>query len=149
VSGSQQAVTGISRGPTLANTVELLALAELPTEDLTEAHCDHFFFAGPASRPTGLVGVELFGDVALLRSLVVVAERRGRGEGFALLDYAEGYSRARGVRQLYLLTTTAEGFFTKHGYARATRESAPPEIRATREFAGICPANSAFMVRQL
>jgi protein-tyrosine-phosphatase len=53
------------------------------------------------------------------------------------------------VRTLYLLTTTAEPFFAKHGYARAAREAAPAAIRATREFSGICPSSSAFMSRDL
>lgn len=149
VTGLQSTATGVSHRPPLASMVALLADAQLPTEDLTEAHCDHFFFVGPSSRPTGLVGLELFGDVALLRSLVVGAERRRKGEGMALLAHAEHYARSRGVRQLYLLTTTAESFFAKRGYVPAARESAPKPIRATREFAGLCPASSAFMVRQL
>ncbi len=139
----------ISAHPSLASAVALLAEAQLPTEDLTEAHCQHFFFAGPAQRPTGLVGLEMFGDVALLRSLVVTPDRRGKGEGIALLEHAEDYARARGVRELYLLTTTAERFFEKQGFVRAAREAAPAAISRTREFAGICPASSAFMVRQL
>jgi N-acetylglutamate synthase-like GNAT family acetyltransferase len=50
---------------------------------------------------------------------------------------------------MYLLTTTAAGFFERRGYVAAARESAPAEIRATREFADICPASSAFMVKHL
>jgi amino-acid N-acetyltransferase len=139
----------IGSRPSLGAAVQLLAAAKLPTEDLTVAHCEHFFFAGSPTEPTGLVGLEFFGDVALLRSLVVAADRRGAGEGAALLKHAEDHARSEGVRTLYLLTTTAESFFAKHGYRCATRESAPAAIRATREFAGICPASSAFMVRQL
>jgi amino-acid N-acetyltransferase len=139
----------ISARPSLQCAVQLLRQAALPTEDLTETHCDSFFFTGPASAPTGLVGLELFGDVALLRSLVVAPERRGSGEGTSLLGFAEREARARGVRAMYLLTTTADPFFAKHGYSRASRDAAPPAIRATREFAGICPASSAFMCRQL
>lgn len=139
----------ISSGPALQAVVSLLAQAKLPTADLTAAHCEDFFFAGPAAEPTGLVGLEIFGDVALLRSLVVAPGRRGSGEGAALLRHAEDEARARGVRVLYLLTTTAEPFFAKHGYVRAARDTAPPAIRATREFSGICPASSAFMSRQL
>jgi amino-acid N-acetyltransferase len=139
----------ISARPTLQAAVQLLQAASLPTEDLTASHCEHFYFAGPASQPTGLVGLEVFGDVALLRSLVVAPARRGTGEGASLLKYAEAEARAQGVRALYLLTTTAEGFFAKHGYQRAVRETAPPAIRGTREFAGICPASSAFMTRDL
>jgi amino-acid N-acetyltransferase len=129
--------------------VRLLAAAGLPTEDLTAAHCEHFFFAGAAAEPTGLVGLELHGDVALLRSLVVAPSRRGTGEGVALLKHAEDHARQRGARALYLLTTTAESFFANLGYQRAPRDSAPAAIRATREFAGICPSSSTFMTRQL
>jgi amino-acid N-acetyltransferase len=139
----------ISPNPSLQSAMALLSSARLPVEDLTEAHCEHFFYSGPAQRPTGLVGLELFGDVALLRSLVVSEELRGRGEGRALLEHAERHARARGVRELYLLTTTAEKFFEKHGFERAAREAAPAAISGTREFAGICPASSAFMVRRL
>ena len=139
----------ISSRPSMDAALRLLTAAQLPTEDLTAAHCEHFFFAGSPTEPTGLVGLELFGNVALLRSLVVTPDRRGTGEGVALLRHAEDHARAEGVRTLYLLTTTAESFFVKHGYQRAARESAPSAIRATREFAGICPASSAFMMRQI
>jgi protein-tyrosine-phosphatase/N-acetylglutamate synthase-like GNAT family acetyltransferase len=139
----------ISAGPSLHSAVQLLQTAQLPTEDLTAAHCDSFFFSGPASQPTGLVGLEIYGDVALLRSLVVAPGRRGSGEGGALLEHAENQARARGVRTLYLLTTTAAPFFAKHGYAPAARDRAPAAICATREFSGICPASSAFLCKQL
>jgi amino-acid N-acetyltransferase len=135
--------------PSLQSAVALLSRARLPVEDLTEAHCEHFFYSGPAHQPTGLVGLELFGDVALLRSLVVSEEWRGKGEGAALLEHAERHARAKGVRELYLHTTTAEKFFEKHGFERAARDAAPGAISGTREFAGICPASSAFMVRRL
>jgi amino-acid N-acetyltransferase len=139
----------ISARPSLAAAARLLQAAKLPTEDLTPAHCEHFFFAGSMAEPTGLVGLEIYGDVALLRSLVIAPARRGYGEGVALLRHAEEHARAQGVRALYLLTTTAEPFFAKQGYTRAPRETAPGPIRATREFAGLCPASSAFMSRQL
>jgi amino-acid N-acetyltransferase len=123
--------------------------AGLPTRDLTETHCEDFFFVGSAHAPTGLVGLELFGDVGLLRSLVVAPQRRGRGDGLALVKHAEAQARSRGVGALYLLTTTAEDFFTRQGYRRAERAAAPAAIRTTREFAGLCPASSAFMSKGL
>jgi amino-acid N-acetyltransferase len=139
----------ISPKPSLTAAVTLLAEAKLPTEDLTERHCENFFYAGADAAPDGLVGLELFGDVALLRSLVVAGPARGTGAGSRLLAHAEQHARAHGVRQLYLLTTTAEEFFARRGFARANRETAPSAIQTTREFAGICPASSAFMAKQL
>ena len=139
----------IAQRPSLATATALLQAAHLPTEDLTEDHCRHFFLAGTADSPEGLVGLEVFEKVALLRSLVVVPEMRGKGLGATLLEHAENHARASGVNALYLLTTSAEKFFALRGYARTARESAPAAIRATREFAGICPASSAFMSRNL
>lgn len=139
----------ISPKPRLDVAVALLRSAKLPTEDITERHCDDFFFLGPASSPDGLVGLELFGDVGLLRSLVVLDAFRGTGAGSQLLSHAEAHAGEQGVTRLYLLTTTAEDFFAKRGYTRAARDSAPQAIRATREFSGICPASSAFMVKTL
>jgi amino-acid N-acetyltransferase len=127
----------------------LLENAKLPTADLTEQHCEHFFYWGPAAAPSGLVGLELLGDVALLRSLVVSPDARSSGMGTALVQFAENYARAQGARAVYLLTATAEAFFARRGYAAAARDLAPPAIRATREFAGICPASSAFLSKQL
>jgi amino-acid N-acetyltransferase len=135
--------------PALAAAKALLEAAQLPTSDLTDAHCDHFFYAGPESAPTGLVGLELFGDVALLRSLVVSPEARSSGVGSELVQFAETHAHSLGVSSVYLLTTTAEDFFLRRGYSKAERERAPPAIRTSREFAGLCPASSAFMSKQL
>ena len=79
----------IRQRPSLEAAKSLLEAAQLPTADLTEAHCEHFFYWGPAAAPTGLVGLELLGDVALLRSLVVSAGERSSGMGTALVNFAE------------------------------------------------------------
>jgi amino-acid N-acetyltransferase len=50
---------------------------------------------------------------------------------------------------MYLLTTTAETFFERRGYRRVDRIQAPPAIKLTPEFAGLCPASSAFMIKRL
>jgi amino-acid N-acetyltransferase len=139
----------IESKPSRAAAAALLEAAGLPSEDLTEAHMAHFFYCGPAAAPTALVGVELCGSSALLRSLVVRPEHRSAGLGAALVEHAEIYARMRGARAIYLLTTTAEAFFGRRGYARADRASAPAQVAATREFATLCPASSAFMIKRL
>jgi amino-acid N-acetyltransferase len=127
----------------------LLQSASLPASDLTDAHMEHFYFCGPAGNPAGLIGLEICGPDALLRSLVVAPDHRAGGIGGRLLNHAEAEARRMGIRTLYLLTTTAEAFFARRGYVAADREKAPPDIRSTREFAGLCPASSAFMLKAL
>jgi len=135
--------------PNEAAVKQLLSESRLPIEDITKLHLQHFFGCGSDLELEGLVGLELYGEVALLRSLAVTAERQGSGLGSKLVEHAEGYARKKGVTSLYLLTTTAEAFFLRRGYARIPREAAPTAIKGTKEFAGICPASSAFMVKKL
>jgi len=135
--------------PNEAAVKQLLSESRLPIEDITKLHLHHFFGCGSDLELEGLVGLELYGEVALLRSLAVTAERQGSGLGSKLVEHAEGYARKKGVTSLYLLTTTAEAFFLRRGYARIPREAAPTAIKGTKEFSGICPASSAFMVKKL
>jgi amino-acid N-acetyltransferase len=120
------------------SVVALLEAEGLPASDLTESHLGHFFFTGSDGAPTALVGLEIHGEAALLRSLVVSAEARTRGLG-----------STRQVRSIYLLTTTAEAFFEHRGYRRVDRAQAPASIQSTREFASLCPSSSAFMIKRL
>jgi amino-acid N-acetyltransferase len=135
--------------PAEADVKHLLAESGLPTADITAQHLHHFFGCGSTSTLEGVVGLELYCDAALLRSLAVRAAQRGSGLGSELVEHAEGYARGKGVKSLYLLTTTAEAFFRRRGYVRIPREQAPAAIAGTREFSGICPASSTFMVKHL
>jgi len=117
--------------------------------DITDEHLEHFFFIESYGSATGLVGVELYGIDALLRSLVVAETARTRGLGSALVRRAEDYAASRHVGAMYLLTTTAESFFERRGYRRIDRAQAPPAIQSAPEFASLCPASSAFMIKRL
>jgi amino-acid N-acetyltransferase len=127
----------------------LLQSQGLPDSDITDEHLEHFFFTGSDGSLTGLVGLELYAADALLRSLVVGENMRGKGLGSSLVEHAEQYAASRGVRSLYLLTTTAEPFFRRLGYERTDRSDAPRSIKATLEFSSLCPASSVFMTKAL
>ena len=129
--------------------VTLLEAANLPTEDLDEKMLPDFLYAGSDGAPQGLIGLEMLGKEALLRSLVVEAHARGLGLGKLLVEHAEMHAASHGVKSLYLLTTTAESFFKRLNYARIDRDAAPASIRQTSEYTSLCPQSSAFMVKQL
>jgi amino-acid N-acetyltransferase len=139
----------IFANPDLSTVKQLLSESSLPIKDITAQHLQHFFGIGSGLKLVGVIGFELYGEVALLRSLAVTSSQRGSGAGSALVAHAERHARDQGVQSLYLLTTTAEKFFLHRGYTRIPREAAPAAIQGTREFSGICPASSAFMVKQL
>lgn len=137
----------IHRNPPEPKVKHLLAESQLPTSDLSPRHLEHFFGCGSVEAPKGVVGLEIYDKVALLRSLAVSADSRGNGCGKALVAQAERYARSQGVTAIYLLTTTAAEFFERLGYKRVDRESAPDAIRQTEEFSALCPSSSAFMVK--
>lgn len=139
----------IREQPPHLSVVALLEAEGLPASDLTESHLEHFFFTGSDGAPSALIGLELHGESALLRSLVVSAAARTQGLGSALVLHAEQYAAAHQVRSIYLLTTTAEHYFERRGYRRIDRTQAPVSIQSTREFASLCPASSAFMLKRL
>jgi amino-acid N-acetyltransferase len=135
--------------PPLKAAVALLKAQGLPAEDVTEEHLQHFLFLGSDRSPIGLVGLEVYGADALLRSLVVEQGERGRGLGSRLVERAEYHAASQGASTIYLLTTTAERFFARLGYLRIERIQAPPAIQGTREFANLCPASSVLMIKLL
>jgi amino-acid N-acetyltransferase len=139
----------IYRNPSESQVRYLLTASELPTSDLSPKHLEHFFACGPVETPKGVVGLEIYGKVALLRSLAVAEDSRGNGYGKALVAQAERYAYSHAVTEVYLLTTTAEEFFRQLGYRRTERASAPEAIRQTEEFSALCPSSSAFMVKLL
>lgn len=129
---------------------QLLAACQLPTDDLQDAANNlHLFGCQADDHLAGLVGLQIHGADALLRSLAVADCARGQGLAAELLAYAEQQATAHGVQAIYLLTTTAEAFFTQRGYRLAERSVAPPAIVATRQFRGLCPATAAFMCKHL
>ena len=127
----------------------LLAAAGLPTADLAAAPPADFWGCREGTALIGVIGLEGYGTVALLRSLAVAPAWRGRGLGSALLAHAEQVAHQRGVSALYLLTTTAGAFFTRRGYVRIPREAAPSVVQQTAEFAALCPASATCMSKAL
>ena len=138
----------VYRRPPEAAVRRRLAECHLPSSDLEPRHFEHFFGCGDKDTPEGIVGLELHGPVALLRSLAVAERARGKGCGRELVAEAERYAWSQGVKEIYLLTTTAERFFSALGYRRAGRESAPEEIRATKEFSTLCSSDSVLMAKR-
>jgi len=126
----------------------LLEESGLPTGDLTADSDAILFSYSLNSEYCGIVGLELHGACALLRSLVVKPRVRGTGIGEALLAHAEQAATASGVKEIYLLTTTAERYFSRRGYDVADRAMAPAAIALTRQFSELCPSSSVLMVKR-
>lgn len=122
----------------------LLVANKLPVEGVPDS-LQHFLIAFDGQKVVGAIGLELFGDYALLRSAVVDESARGTGLGAQLVEGALAKARVLRVRDVYLLTTTAEKYFPRFGFGAVPRENAPKEILASAEFNGACPATAVLM----
>jgi amino-acid N-acetyltransferase len=123
----------------------LLERCDLPTEDLQPQHLEHFVVCREAGQLVGTVGLELHGDAGLLRSLAVVPERRGKGVGHELWARVRAQAARVGIGRLYLLTTTADGLFSRWGFERVARDAVPRAIQATPEYSALCPSTAVVM----
>ncbi len=132
----------------LANLKALLSSCKLTTEGLTE-HIDHFLVGEIEQEFCAAVGLEIYNSDALLRSFAVKENQRANGLGKLMYLAALDLAKKNGVRQVFILTETAERFFEKAGFKKLARESAPNSIKATSEFREICPASAAFMKLRL
>ncbi|HEV8362071.1 MAG TPA: arsenic resistance N-acetyltransferase ArsN2 [Gemmatimonadaceae bacterium] len=134
-----------ARAEDLAAVRSLLSAARLPLDGLDEQFGEGYAVAESAGNVIGAEGIETYEDAGLLRSAVVHDSWRGRGIGDALTRDRLDWARSRGLREVYLLTTTAADYFPRHGFSRVDRASAPAAVQRSREFAEACPQTAVAM----
>ena len=132
----------------LPRVEQLLTQNDLPLDGIP-ASLDGFVVAEANGELVGVAGIETCCDDALLRSVAVRPEWRTHGIGRALVTQAILNSESRGMRALYLLTTTAERYFPSFGFKRIDRAEVPQAVRETQEFAKACPETATVMARSL
>jgi amino-acid N-acetyltransferase len=132
----------------LPRVEQLLTRSNLPLVGVKESLGD-FVVAESGGELVGVAGLEVCCDDALLRSVAVAPEWRSRGVGRALVTRAISDAEARGIRALYLLTTSAERYFPSFGFGAISRDQVPADVRATDEFTTACPASAVAMARVL
>jgi amino-acid N-acetyltransferase len=122
----------------------LLQSCNLPLAG-AEDYLDTFLVAAVDGRIVGCAGIERHGDAALLRSVAVDAASRGQGVGVALTRRAVALAKKLDVRQLVLLSTSAEDFFPRFGFSPITRAQMPDSLTDSEEFRRACPASAHVM----
>jgi len=134
----------------LPAVADLLKSCELPAQDLTAEILAGFELAFAADgRMVGQIGLEVFGDAGLLRSLAVAPEWRGHGLGEQLVERREAEARRAGLSAIYLLTGSAADYFRRRAYDDVSRETVPAPIAAHPQFRGLCPSRAACLRKSL
>ncbi len=115
----------------------MLTAAGLPIAGVA-AHVGGFDVAEDDGRAVGTAGLEAYGQAGLLRSVAVEPEYRGRRLAHELVERTLQRAAAAGIRNVYLLTTTAADYFRKFGFEAIAREEVSPDVLVSEEFGEGC-----------
>jgi amino-acid N-acetyltransferase len=127
--------------------IDLLNRNNLPVSDISAE--TKLFALIDNNAIIGSIGLEVVNKYALLRSLCVDEKHRNKGAAILLVNFIEDYARELNLKSIYLLTTTAEHFFSNREYKIVERESVPEPISQTSEFKSVCPASATIMKKDL
>ena len=130
------------------DVVRLLEQNSLPPEGLRD-HVATTLVAREAGSIVGSAALEVYPEGALLRSVAVAPGRQGQGLGHALTEAALRLAADLNVPAVYLLTTTAEGYFPQFGFEPIARADVPASVQTSVEFTWACPSSAIVMRRTL
>ena len=126
----------------------LLESVHLPVEGVKE-HLSNFVALKKDGRLIGTVGLEVYNTKALLRSLAIAKEFQGQGYGIQLYRTVLKMARKQGVSEIYLLTETAEDFFSRQGFNMISRDLVDAAVKESVEFQSVCPETASCMQLRL
>lgn len=121
-----------------------LAANDLPTAGVDD-HWRTFLIARDGEQMVACGGAEAYQFAALIRSVAVAPEYRSQGLGRRIVRQLLDRLASRGLREFYLLTTTAEEYFRKRGFKTIDRDEVHPQLLGSREFQDACPSSAVCM----
>jgi len=128
--------------------IALLQSEKLPVEDLP-VNLQNFFVAMDNGFVIGAIGLEVYDKDGLLRSLVVKSEYRKMKIAQGLIGEIEKFGTRLGLKNIYLLTETAQIYFIRKEYQVIERKEVPELLKQSSEFTYACPASATLMKKSL
>ena len=118
----------------VAQISRFLTENELPTVGI-EKCVENFVVAQDRNGSwVGVAGLEVYGKSGLLRSVAVGQRFRGMGQGRSLVDSILRNAKAKGLERIYLLTDTAQAYFSGLGFEVVNRKDIEEAVKASPEF---------------
>lgn len=133
----------------LAKIKELLVAGNLVPAELERTNLFFFLRKDGCGVLQGVVGVELYPDIALLRSLVVHEQWRRRGIARNLLAEATEFIRQAGIDEVFLLTETVEEMMVRYGFSYLEGREIPEALLASPFLDGRCSCSCRMMRKSL
>ena len=128
--------------------IQLLDECKLPHSDILPGK-QQFVVAEIDRKIIGCAGYEAYNQNGLFRSLAVKPLYRGMMIAHTMIDKIFALAQEQGIKELFLLTTTADKLFGKLGWEMINRNDVPENIGSTTEFSSICPSVAICMKHQL
>ena len=122
----------------------LLRSNHLPFEDC-ENHLSNFIGIVQENQIIAIGGFEPVDQIALLRSVAVDSQFRGLGLGSNLIKQLLRQLRLLKVEAVYILTETADQYFSQLGFKALERDKLPQKIKATEQCQTLCPTSAIAM----
>jgi amino-acid N-acetyltransferase len=126
----------------------LLERCGLPIVGL-DAALETLIVAREAEQVIGCAALEIYGNVALLRSVAVDPTHRSAGLGQQMVEAQLASARMHGIQEVYLLTETAADYFPRFGFQLIDRSATSPALHQAVEWTSACPASASVMVLHL
>jgi amino-acid N-acetyltransferase len=122
----------------------LLRSNQLPFEDCGN-HLSNFIGIAQESQIIAIGGFEPVDGFALLRSVSVDSQFRGLGLGSSLIKQILGQLRLLKLEAVYILTETADQYFSQLGFKAIERDKLPVDIQTTQQCQTLCPGSAIAM----
>ena len=127
---------------------EILLNAKLPIAGIKKPNCKLFVLEAQ-QEIAGIIGYELYGDIALLRSLAVVPSQQGQGRAKELFEFIFRHLKEKNIRDVYGLTLTIPEWLLKLGFNEIKRDDIAPELFASEELKGACPDSARAFTKSI
>ncbi len=137
-----------ARETDLPAILTLLNVCILPTEGV-DAVLPTMLVASEGEYLIGCAALEMYGTVALLRSVAIHPAQRSRMLGQQLVQTILDHARSLRIHEVYLLTETASEYFPRFGFRLIDRSAVAPAIQRSVEWEVACPVSAHAMVLHL
>jgi amino-acid N-acetyltransferase len=137
----------VTENEMLNSIINLLKDSGLPYKDISLEKSLMFSYLDDHGNIIGSGGLEFYGPYALLRSVAVRKDLQGKAIGKRIVNDLFEKAKEKNARAIYLLTETANKYFSRLQFHDVDRNNVPQEIRSSSEFSNVCPTSSACMMK--
>jgi len=126
----------VGRFDELDEISSLISSEQMPAIEV-DRWIDGFWVLDDGEKLVGCACVEVYGEAAVLRSVMVAPELRGTGQGVRMIQRALDSMRESGAKRCYLFTMTAQDWFPRFGFEQCSLEDFEDGARESWQYKAV------------